>query len=100
MLSPFPVSPPETGYPIPLPPASMRVLPHLPTHSLLLPCLIILLHCINPSQDQWPLLPLMPNKAILCYICDWSHGSTFDWWFSPWELWEVWLIDIVLLMVL
>ena len=30
---------------------------------------------IKPSQDQGPLLPLMTNKAILCYICSWSHGS-------------------------
>jgi len=21
--------------------------------------------------------PLMPNKAILCYICSWSHGSVY-----------------------
>ena len=31
MLSPFPI-PPETPYPIPLPPAFMRVCPHPPTH--------------------------------------------------------------------
>jgi hypothetical protein len=30
---------------------------------------------IEPSQDQRPLLPLICNKAILCYICSWSHGS-------------------------
>jgi hypothetical protein len=29
---------------------------------------------IEPSQDQGPLLPLMTDKAILCYICSWSHG--------------------------
>jgi hypothetical protein len=29
----------------------------------------------EPSQDQRPLLPLMSHKAILCYICDWNHGS-------------------------
>jgi hypothetical protein len=28
---------------------------------------------IEPSQDQGPLLPPMPDKAILCYICSWSH---------------------------
>ena len=28
---------------------------------------------IQPPQDQGPLLPLMPDKAILCYICSWSH---------------------------
>jgi hypothetical protein len=30
---------------------------------------------IKTSQDQGPLLPLMPNKANLCYKCGWSHGS-------------------------
>jgi hypothetical protein len=35
MLSPFQISLPETPYPIPLPHASIRVLPHLPTHSYL-----------------------------------------------------------------
>jgi hypothetical protein len=30
---------------------------------------------IKPSQDQGPLLPLMPYKAILCYICIQNHGS-------------------------
>ena len=35
MLSSFPVSPPETPYPIPLPPASKRLLPQPPTHSCL-----------------------------------------------------------------
>jgi hypothetical protein len=39
-------------------------------------CLGIPLHWgIEPSQDQGPLLPLMLNKAILCYICSWNHGS-------------------------
>jgi hypothetical protein len=33
MLSPFSISPPETPYFIPSPPASMRVFPHQPTHS-------------------------------------------------------------------
>jgi hypothetical protein len=26
-------------------------------------------------QNQGSLLPLLPDKAILCYICGWSHGS-------------------------
>jgi hypothetical protein len=30
---------------------------------------------IKPSQDQGPLLLLMPDKAIVCYICGWCHGS-------------------------
>jgi hypothetical protein len=39
----------------------------------------------------------MFNKAMLCYIYGWSHESLhvvpFGWLFSPWELWEVWLVD-------
>jgi hypothetical protein len=30
---------------------------------------------IEPSQDQGPHLPMMLDKAILCNICSWSHGS-------------------------
>jgi hypothetical protein len=30
---------------------------------------------IKLSQDQRLLLTLMPNNAILCYICGWSHES-------------------------
>ena len=29
---------------------------------------------IKPSQDQGPLLPLMPYKAIFCFIFNWRHG--------------------------
>jgi hypothetical protein len=62
------VSPPETPYPIPLPPAAMRVLPHPPIHSFLpwhSPRL-----GIKPSQDEETLFLLMHEKAILCYIFD------------------------------
>ena len=54
---------------------------HLPctrstTHSLLLPCTAIPLHWgIEATLGQEPFLPLMSNKAILCYICGWRHGS-------------------------
>lgn len=76
MLSPFPIYFPETHYPFPSPPAFMRVLPHPLTTSLPPPHPHIPLHWgIRPRQDQGPLLPLMPYKAILCYICRWSHRS-------------------------
>jgi hypothetical protein len=46
---------------------------HPPTHSYLTPWHS--LHwVIEPSQNQVPILPLMPDKAILCYICNQSHG--------------------------
>jgi hypothetical protein len=75
MLPPFLVSPLESPCPIPPPPASMSVLPLLSTHSCLTNPSIPLHWGIEPSQDQGPLLPLMPHKAILCYMCSWSHGS-------------------------
>lgn len=46
----FPIFPLESSYPILWTPASMKVLHHLPTHSLLSPCPHILLHwCIKHS---------------------------------------------------
>ena len=68
------LSPLETPYPIPPPPVFMRVLTHPPTHSSL-PTLAFPYWDIEPSQNQGLLLPLMSYKAILCFICSWSHGS-------------------------
>ena len=50
--------------------------PHscLPTNPLQVPGPRLSLHWgIETSQDQVPLLLLMTYKAILCYICSWSH---------------------------
>jgi hypothetical protein len=56
-------------------PASMRVLPHLHTHSYL----SALKFLPEPLHDQGPPLPLMPYKAIFCYastaICSWNKVS-------------------------
>jgi hypothetical protein len=50
-----------------------------PTHPLLPPRPGIPLHwCIEPSQDQGSLLPLMPDKSSFCYIYSWSHGSLHE----------------------
>jgi hypothetical protein len=89
---PLPSYPCTNAHSIPF--VSMRML----LHPLLPHCSSIpLCWGINPPQDQGPPLPLMPDKAILCYICIWSYGSLhisqlFGWWFSPWELWVVQLI--------
>jgi len=78
MLFPFLVSLLETPYPISPSPASLRMLPDPRTH-IVLPCGpgIPLYQGIEPSEDQGPLLPLMSNKVILCYICGWSYGSLY-----------------------
>jgi hypothetical protein len=76
MLSPFLV--PLTPWKTPNPSSLLLLLwgctppiyPLLPPHSH------ISLHWgIEPSQDQWPLLQLILDKAILWFICSWSHGS-------------------------
>jgi hypothetical protein len=47
-----------------------------PTHPLLSHSSCIpLLSGIKTPEDQGPRFPLMSDKAILCYICIWSHGS-------------------------
>jgi hypothetical protein len=58
----------------PFSPTSIRVFPHLPTYSHLHACGAVDTHPqiplhwgIKPSQDQGPLLPLMPDKTIFCY---------------------------------
>jgi hypothetical protein len=55
---------------------------------------------IKTSQDQGPLLPLM---RILCYICSWSCGSPHLYplvdGLVPGSYGEVWLVDIVVLLM-
>jgi hypothetical protein len=70
------------SYVIPFPsfpsknPLSPLPSPCSPTHPFPLPGPGIPLYWgIEPSQDQGPFLPLMSDKAILCYICSWSHES-------------------------
>jgi hypothetical protein len=67
MLTPFPSFPSETPLSHPLSPCFYE---GSPPPQVPPPQPQILLHWgIKPSQDQGPLLLLMPNKVILCYIC-------------------------------
>jgi len=53
----------------------MSVFPYPSTHPFPPPCPDIPLHWwVETWQGQGLLLPLVPNKAILYYICSWSHG--------------------------
>jgi hypothetical protein len=99
MLFPFSVSPPQTPmpslFPLLLCGCHPPFLPQYPS---------IGLHCgIDPSQDQWPQLPLMPDKVILCYICSWSkrslHVYSLVGCLVPESSGEgaVWLVDIIVL---
>ena len=60
MLSPFLISPPKIPSPFPLLPNPLTPIPGPG---------VPLYWGIEPSQDQGPVLPLMTNWAILCYIC-------------------------------
>ena len=73
MLFPILVFPLQTLYPI-LPSPQFYEGAYPPTHPPHCPS-ISLYWGREPSQNQDAPLPLMPDKAILCYICSWSHGS-------------------------
>ena len=101
MLSPFLVSLPQMPYPF-YPLHCLYEGAPSPTNPLLLQHPSIPLHWgIKPSQyqggspsiDDWqghPLLHMQLEPWVPpCVI--------FGWWFSPWEFWEVWLVNIVVL---
>ena len=70
MLLLFLVYPLQALYLIPLPSASMRVLPHPPTHPLPHHHPTIPLGWdMEPPQDQGSLFPFMRDKITLCYMC-------------------------------
>jgi hypothetical protein len=72
-IIPFPGFP--SGKPLSHSPSPCFIESFLPPHPPPLPHPGILLHWgIKPSQDQGTLLLLMSDKALLCYICGWSHG--------------------------
>ena len=81
MLTPLPVSPLETGYPILPLPDSMRVFLYQPTQS----CLFAqafpytgALNTLRPKGLTSNLCPAKPSSATCELI---------GWWFSPWALW-------------
>ena len=68
----------EGPHPPTPPPHQIQIIStHPPSHHpLLIHCFSIPLHWVIKSpQDLGSGLPLMPDKAILFYICSWSHGS-------------------------
>ena len=90
---PFSGLPLETSYPIPCPPASMRLLSHPPTHYCLSALAFpytgaskFLSPRVSPPTDiqqGHPLPHMCPEPWIPPYV-------PFGWWSSPRELWRVW----------
>ena len=68
---------PLPGTPNPMPPTLCLYEDALPpTHPLLTHhSYMPLCWGIKPPQDQGPLIQLMPDKVVLCYICIWIHES-------------------------
>lgn len=92
-------------HPPPLLPASMRCsLTHPQTPSHLLALTFSYIGALSLNRDLGPILPFMPNKATLSYLCDYSHrymsvyscnGGFVSLSFGGGC---VWLVDIVALM--
>jgi hypothetical protein len=57
------------------PPASLGLFSFLPTHSYLPSLEFPYTGASSLHRTKNHLLPLMPDKTILCYICSSSHGS-------------------------
>ena len=75
MLSPFMVHPQPRNSLSHLPfPYSLRVSPYPPSPNSL-PSNSPTLGYQAFTGTRVTLLPLIPNKAILCYMCGWSHES-------------------------
>jgi hypothetical protein len=102
MLSPFPISP-EASSPIPPPPASMRVCQHPPAH-------FWPPHSHSSTLGHWtftgprtfcPINVWKGHPMLHIYLEPWVPPCIFfGWYFRVWELWEYWLVDIVLPMKL
>ena len=95
---PFSQSPPQT-LSHPHLPASMRMFPHPPTQSHL-PALAFpfsrasSLHRTKGLSSHW--CPTKPSSATYT-AGDMGPSMCIVWWFSPWDFWRVWLVNIVAL---
>ena len=86
MIYPFRVTPPQNPHPmcpLPTPVCLYECALYPPTHSCPNAPASPLLWGIKPPQDQRLPLPLMSDKAILCYICIWS-GAMDPSLYIPW----------------
>jgi hypothetical protein len=87
-------------YPIFPLPAFMGVLPHPSTHSRLhVLAFPYTVHQAFPGQRTSPPIDVPQDHPLLHMRLEpWIPPCVlFGWWFSPWELWGVWLVDIVVL---
>jgi hypothetical protein len=93
-VNPFPSFPSGTPYPIPpsLAPPPTQPSTSPPWHFLTLGNGAFTGPWASPPIDArqgYPRLHMQLQPWVPPFVL-------FAWWFSPWELWEVWLVDIVL----
>jgi hypothetical protein len=99
MLSIFPVNPPIVS---PVTPASkIMPLPQSPTPTSLPYHSPTLGHWASTGPKGSPPIDAGKDHPLLCMQLEpWVAPCVlFGWWFSPWELWEVWLVNIVVISV-
>jgi hypothetical protein len=84
MFSPFLVSTSETLYPMPPPPASIRLLPHPPSPLIFPPW----------HSPTWVIKEghLLPHMLLAPWV---TPHIFFGWWSSLLELWGDWPVDTV-----
>ena len=83
----YPLLPLETPYPISPPPASMRVLPHLPTHSCLPALALPYTGALSVHRTKGPSSHWCPTRLHI-RLEPWVTTCVLScWWFSPWEHW-------------
>ena len=95
---PFPSFPSRNPHPIP-PPASMRVLTHPPTPaSLPLHCPALGHRAFTGPRASLPIDAEQGHPLLHMQLEPWVPPcALFGWWLSPWELWEIQLVDTVVL---
>jgi len=84
---------------LPIPSATPCIYEGAPPPIYPLPLLSLTWH--SPTLGHEPPLLLMPNKThplLYTWLESWVPPCVlFGWWFCPWELWDIWLVDIVVL---
>jgi hypothetical protein len=96
MLSPFPISPSQTSYPTHYPLLLWGCSPSHPPTLTTPPCHLPTLghRAFRGPRASPPIDDRQGHPLIHMQLEPWVTPCVlFGWWFSPWELWENWLVD-------
>ena len=97
MFSPFPVSVPEGTYLIPLFPCFYESVPHPPIPVSLPRLSPTLRHqAFTGPMASLPMDTQQSHPLLHMQLELWVPPVVvFGWWFNPWELCGIWLVDII-----